>query len=100
VHDADLLLFEPLLELLEQVDRPGDARRGQPLDGAGRETALELAGAQQYLQPTAREGHAHSAVVLRSPARSAAVLAATIASVSCKASSERSVIESVARATS
>jgi hypothetical protein len=45
-HDPDLLRFEPLLELLEQVNRAGDARRGQSLDGACREAALELAGAQ------------------------------------------------------
>jgi len=45
-HDPDLLLLEPLLELLEQVHRPGDARRGQSLDGASREAALELPGAQ------------------------------------------------------
>src|SRR3989442_2604086 len=65
VHDADLLLFEPLLELLEQVDGAGNARRGQSLDGAGCEAALELPGAQQYLKAMAREGHAHTAVVLR-----------------------------------
>src|SRR5712691_11416709 len=45
-HDPDLLLFEPLLELLEQVNRAGDARRGQSLDGARREAALELSRAQ------------------------------------------------------
>ena len=45
-HDPNLLLFEPQLELLEQVHRTGDARRGQSLDGPGREAALELPGAQ------------------------------------------------------
>src|SRR4029077_9719637 len=33
-HDPDLLLLQPLLELLEQVHGARDARRGQPLDGA------------------------------------------------------------------
>src|ERR1041384_1523742 len=33
-HDADLLLLQPLLELLEQVHGARDARRGESLDGA------------------------------------------------------------------
>src|SRR5439155_22199252 len=65
VHDPDLPLFEPLFELLEQVNRAGDARCGQSLDGAGREPALELAGAQQHFEAPPREGHAHTAVVCR-----------------------------------
>src|SRR5439155_3682324 len=49
--DADLLLLQPLLELLEQVHGTRDARRGQSLDGARREPALQLAGTQQHLEP-------------------------------------------------
>src|SRR3977135_2864123 len=65
VDHADLLLFEALLELLEQMDRAGDARRRQSLDSAGGEAALQLPGAQQYFEATPRKGHAHTAIVLR-----------------------------------
>src|SRR3989442_6431846 len=63
MQDVDLFLSEPLPELLEQVDRPGDARRGQALDRAGGEAALELPGAQYYVEATPRERDAHAAVV-------------------------------------
>src|SRR5256885_13564444 len=47
------------------MNRTGDTRRGQSLDGAGREAALELPGAEQYLEAPPRESHAHTAVVFR-----------------------------------
>src|SRR5207248_6850964 len=49
-HDADLLLLQPLLEHLQQVHGARDARRGESLDGARRETTLQLTGAQQRLE--------------------------------------------------
>src|SRR5439155_1168356 len=39
-------------------------RGGQALDGPGGEAALELAAAQQHIEPVARQGDAHAAVVV------------------------------------
>src|SRR5712692_3725411 len=62
--DPDLLVLEALLELLQQVHRPGDAGRGESLDGARREASFELASAQQHFEAVAGEGHPDAPVVL------------------------------------
>ena len=54
--DPDLLVLEALLELLQQVHRPGDAGRGESLDGARREASFELASPQQHFEAVAGEG--------------------------------------------
>src|SRR6059058_348314 len=54
-HHADLLLLQPLFELLQQMYGARDARRGQSLDGARREATLQLAGAQQPVETAPRQ---------------------------------------------
>ena len=53
-----------MAELLEQVHGALQGRGGQALDGPGGEAALELAAAQQHIEPVARQGDAHAAVVV------------------------------------
>src|SRR5207249_1044482 len=60
----DPLLRQTAPEVLQQTNRPADARGGQAFDRARREAPLKLAGAEQHLNATAGEGDANAPIIL------------------------------------